>query len=42
MAQEEFKSINSINNNNLLQSSSTFNSNTENFKEISNGRGGSQ
>ena len=31
MAQEEVKSINPINNNNL-QSSSTFNSNTENFK----------
>jgi plastocyanin len=32
IAQEEVKSINSINNNNL-QSSSTFNSNTENFKK---------
>ncbi|MGE0243650.1 MAG: cupredoxin domain-containing protein [Nitrososphaeraceae archaeon] len=32
MAQEEVKSINSINNNNL-QSSPTFNSNTENFKK---------
>jgi len=31
MAQEEVKSTNPINNNNL-QSSSTFNSNTENFK----------
>jgi len=34
MAQEEeVKSINSINNNNLLQSDSSFNSNTENFKK---------
>jgi plastocyanin len=30
---QEVKSINSINNNNLLQSSPTFNSNTENFKK---------
>src|ERR1044072_2344426 len=34
MAQEEeVKSINSINNNNLVQSDSSFNSNTENFKK---------
>jgi hypothetical protein len=34
MAQgEEVKSINSIHNNNLLQSDSSFNSNTENFKK---------
>src|ERR1044072_9197574 len=33
MAQEEVKSINSMNNNNLLHSSSIFNSNTENFKK---------
>ena len=33
MAQEEVKSINSINNHNNLQSIPTFNSNTENFKK---------